>query len=599
MPLLLPLLALACQAPPTTEVLAVDLVDGGSFAERYAGDDPVRSALIPWWRRSPPSDDPPQLAEHEGAIWLQTEDGQSVSQPIAAYAPLVGPCESAERRPELLIRGRVRGSGRITVTDGTGAAATFPVTGDDERFAIDATQLAQAFGHVPQPRLELRLGGHGGTAQWTAIEVRVPLPAPLPEALRAEIVERFDEIVTLWLELGLDPETGLLAGYHDALTGQRLGTFDGGVHTLWIALLEAQRYEPRANWQAALERFLGFYLERGFDPTTGLPARWDFARGAPDLERHVEIHVDLRFLLDVAEHGPAAFRERALERALAMAETVLARGVLPDGQVAASYRPRDAEPTLVINPIRQLDVPALLTRVAILTDDLRYLDAARNALAAWEYTHRWPGTWDAIDNGFDDEFGMYAGDALAMLAQYPEEAAFRAPVRSGYEYYAPRWQDALRFGGSIATDQVRCWKLLLEFAELEPEIARGVQQLIPLAVRNHFKGEQYSNGAWGDVTFEDFDPRTGIAVGDRPGAPSTLLEGIALAYRPELESGFEQGLLEVRAIYTALLRSTVEHYRRPYGYLLLPERAGANFAGGGLRLLTGLAEMLARLDAQR
>jgi hypothetical protein len=52
----------------------------------------------------------------------------------------------------------------------------------------------------------------------------------------------------------------------------------------------------------------------------------------------------------------------------------------------------------------------------------------------------------------------------------------------------------------------------------------------------------------------------------------------------------------IRARFTAVLRSSVEAYRRPHGYLSTrAERSGPNRCGGSLRFAIGLAEMLRRL----
>ena len=276
-----------------------------------------------------------------------------------------------------------------------------------------------------------------------------------------------------------------------------------------------------------------------------------------------------------------------------MGETILEVGVLPDGNVAAKYRPRDAAVTLDALPLRRLDTPAQLARLGAATGDPRFVEVARNALAEFEFTHHWPGNWEHIDPGFDDDFGTYGARAVIMLGAYPDDPAFRGLVRGGLEYFAPRWQDALRFGGTIAADQVRCWRLLLEYAEHDPSSLDELRTLVPAALRQHLKGTQYKNGAWGDVTAAHFDPKTGIQVGDLPGTPSNLLQGIALCHDPRLDLD----LNEVRALYRAVLRSTEAQYAREFGYLLTErEQAGQNMAGGGMRLLNGLTVMLRRLD---
>jgi len=561
------------------------MLDGGDFRERYEGDDPLRSALVPWWRAG--RDGGPLRVEDDpgaaGERWLVTAPGQVASQPFAAYLPLAG---------GLRIEGRVRGRGVVTIVDGSGARAEFPVGADSEAFTIEGRELTAQLGHATTPRLEIQLASAGeGLARWTDVRALVPLPCPPESELRAEVVRRLDEIVATWLERGLDPRTAFIAHLHDAVTGAKLVPLGGGVFPLWTGLLEALRHEDRPEWRGPFEAFVESYLERSFAPATGLPARWDFDAHAPELDGFVEVHADLRFLLDLAEHGPARFRARALERARRIGEAVLERGVAPDGNVVAAYRPRDGAISLR-PPLRRLDVPAQLARLGKATGDERFVVAVRNALAVFEYTHLWQCSWNHIDPGFDDDFGTYGARAVTMLASYPDETAFRALVASGYAYYVPRWRDALRFGGTVAADQVRCWRLLLEYAALEPGVAAEVRALVPRAARAHLKGEQYANGAFGDVTFANFDPQTGLEVGDLPGTPSNLLEGLALVH----DAALDVDLDEVRALYTAVLRSTVEHYRRPYGYLMTErERADRNLAAGGLRLLSGLVDMLARL----
>jgi hypothetical protein len=113
-------------------------------------------------------------------------------------------------------------------------------------------------------------------------------------------------------------------------------------------------------------------------------------------------------------------------------------------------------------------------------------------------------------------------------------------------------------------------------------------------MRAHFKAQQYRNGAFGDVTFLAFDPKTGIQVGDLPGAPANLLLGLALCYG-------EPDTLDkarVRAMAATLLITSDEHYRRDYGYLLgQRETLHFNSAGGGLRLCPALITWLRRLDS--
>jgi hypothetical protein len=416
--------------------------------------------------------------------------------------------------------------------------------------------------------------------------------------MRAEVAEELRWIFATWLARGRDP-TGnfpaFVTRYFDAVTGEFLSPIAGGLFPLFSFLLDALevRDEPDApEWRAALAAFLDTYFEHGLHPATGLPRRWDAARSTPLDGQPLEIATDLEFLLDVSERGSEDWRPRALAAAKRMAETVLARGVLPDGTVAASYRPSDGEPFTDVPPLRRLDVPAQLARLGAATSDGRMIRVAESALGEFEFTNLWHGSWNEIDPGFDDEYGNYAARALRMSVSEPSVEHFAAVIESGYAYFAPLWREALRAGGSVAADQVRCWDLLTEWARTRGEPVPALRELVSAAARAHFKGEQYGNGAWGDVTFFQYDPKTGIEVGDLPGTPSNLLLGLSIAMQEA--AGEERE--DLRAMFLAVLRSTREHYRRPHGYLLTQrEHRDVNGAGGGLRIAEALIRMLRML----
>lgn len=574
--------------PGAQDSLRVQLLDNGDFREPRSSARDGRARRVPWWLGEGGE---LELLEAEGVAWLRTAGGARARQPVAGFAPLA---------EGLVVRGRVRGAGRLALLDGAGGRAELELgsaAAQGERFEIGPQRWRELLGRAPLPRFVLELSASTGAgADWSELEVLVPLPAPSAAELRAEIVEQLDWTFRLWGERGLDREgpraTGFFCHAFDCVSGERIATLPGGPSVLVEELLSAVALHADERWSAALERFLADYLELGFHPITGLPRRWDALLDQPLDERFVEVAADLRFLLDVHERGPERFRAGALQAARRLGEAVLARGVLPDGQVAAKYRPSDGALSLDVAPLRRLDVPAQLARLGAILRDERLTAAARNALAELEYAHHWPGTWDAIDPGFDDDLGHYGRRAMTMLQSHPEERAFANLVDSGWRHYAPLWRDALRFGGSIAADQVRCWELFASWARHDPTVRAELRPLLRGAARAHFKGEQYPGGAFGDVTFFRFDPRTQLAVGDLPGTPSNLLWGLALAY----DASLELDLPELRAMYASVLRSSAQHYRRPYGYLLTQrELAGTNRGGGELRLLVGLVEMLRRL----
>ena len=561
--------------------LLVPVLDNGDFHEGPTSPD-ESPPLLPWWEIEGGRF---EVAGSNGERSLALDKGATAKQPMAAYAPTVS---------GLLVRGRVRGPGRLAFADAQGGRAEFEVEGP---FEITGKEIAARRGREPVPRFARELGHReGGRAEWGSVEVLAPLPSPSADDLRAEISAAISWIVETWRAKASDDQgrkTAFVARQFDALTGDPLAPIPGGLFPLHVALADALVAREELAWRAVFDGFLADYFELGFHGTTGLPRRWDCAADAPLDSSYVQIGMDLGFLIDLAERGAEPWRTKARAAATKIGETVLEHGVLPDGRVAAEYRPSDAAVSTNVPPLRRLDVAAPLARLGALLGDERYLRAARGAVLELEFTHAWPGSWSEIDPGFDDDFGLYGARAVTMLRARPQEREFRELVLSGWRRYEPLWRDSTRFGGSVAADQVRCWALLADFAELEPAVRVGVSARIDAAVRAHWKGEQYPGGAWGDISFFGFDPKTGILVGDLPGAPANLLHGIAIAHGVAAEPR----RAELRAMYAAVLRSTFAAYRRPYGCLTTQrERQGANPAGGELRLLPGLVRMLKQLS---
>ncbi|HIG11312.1 MAG: hypothetical protein ABGY71_11010 [bacterium] len=595
---------LFCAAPSAAQSgeprLAVQLLDNGNFAESLSSEAEGR---VPWWRVDLGSD---QVRREEGVFWLGTQGAYGARQPVAAYAPLAA---------GLCISGRLRGPGELRLHEGGGHTAILRFQGGDEadgrRFEFTLEELAsapealyargfelsgdlQAFA-APQPRfvLEIASASEEEPAFWTDLECLVPLPCPDEAALRVEVIEILDEIFTLWREHVIDPETGFASCVHDVYTAGRLFTRDGLLGPVHSLLLEAVTVHNEPAWRALLDRFLESWFARCFHPQTSLPRNWDTEQGTARDQRPVELHQTLEFLSDLADHGPELWRAEAARRLRLIGERVLQAGALPDGQVAPAYTPASGAPSVGFSQLRRFDVPAPLAVLGALDGDARYRDLAREAVSEFEYTWLWPGTWESIDPGFDDDFGHYAERALVMSRAWPLEDSFRRIVRGGYDFYAPLWRDALRFGGNIAADQIRAWRIFRGLAELEPELLGEVERLLRSAARVHFKGEQYGNGAWGDVTVFDFDPRAGLQVGDLPGMPQNLLQGLASNY----STGFALRDGETRAMFCAVMRSSRENYRAPHGYLVTRgPRQGANPAGGSLRFAAPLVDMLVQLS---
>jgi hypothetical protein len=582
----LALLTVACGDDPAAEARRpISLLDNGDFALRVMSSEAAPEQRLAWWRSSggelASSADPTHV--------LVLQPGQIASQPFAAFAPDVR---------DMIVRGTVEGSGVVTIVEGNGARARFEV--DSRAFTITGADLARTLGREPVPRfvLELATGPGASSSRWHDLSVEVVFPAPSMESLRSEVRARLAEIVDTWLERGVVREgpraTGFAPHLFDAITGARLRSYPCGIHPLFESLLSLPASEVRPSWRTALSSYVTSVLELGLNPSTGLPRMWDAERDVPLDDLSIEIASMTRFLLDAADHGPMELRERCERAALAIGNSVLAHGVMPDGAIAPIYRPRDGEPSTAAQPLRRLDLPAELCRLSARVHDERFALAARHAVDAFAYLHYWPGELERIDPGFDDDFGHYGARAVAMTRALPEQPVFRALAMSGFERYAPLWREAARAGASMAADQVRCWDLLIELSEVEKTVADALPTLLDDALRAQLKSEQYGDGSWGDVTYWRFDPKSsGLEVGDLPGLPANLLRGIALVHGRT--SRFTRD--DTRALFAGVLRSSVTRYGRKYGYLsTLNERDGVNDAYASMRLLPALVEMLKALD---
>ena len=569
------------------EVQLFNMLDNSGFEEE-APASPDRSGLvrIPWWNSSGGAS---MLRGKAGERRLLTEGGGFARQPVAAFAPLA---------EQLVVRGRLRGSGSLTLIDGSGERATIALEspeGEFLAFEIPAARFAEKLGTPLVPRFELELRSEK-TAEWDDLEFLVALPLPTPAELRAEVVLELDWILSLWLDHGLDDlgpsKSSLACKQLDVATGELLAVEPAGLHPFSTVLLNAAVLEDNASWRAALDVHLDDLLEYAVHPVTSLPRRWDFERDVA-LDESIELHGMFEFLIEVAFRGPANYRSRALEAVTLIGEEVLAKGVSPDGTVAAVYHPETGLPGPVLEPLQRLDVPAQLARLGVLTDDHHFSRAGREACVALAFTNYWPGSWDAIDPGWNENYGRLGRCATDMWLVFPEDKIFRGLSYGGALHYHDLWRDTLRLGGAVQANQVGCWLTLADIAQLAPETAGDIGQLLLQAARVHFKGEQYGNGTWGNLAISQFDPVISGEEAALPGTPSELLRGLAGIYRDELGLRTD----EVRAMFTAVLRSSREQYRREFGYLSTrSEVVGQNMGGAELRFATGLCAMLKRLS---
>lgn len=564
------------------DTVPVALVHNGDFTESAPATTP-----IPWWRATRGM---AQLQTVDGVFTVVTDAGQIAEQPIGVFEGAVA---------ALRISFRLRGRGVLKVTDGTGQVAELPFGSVDEwaSFEVTPQALSEAFGRVPRPRLVLTLTSTE-TAYWADVNVTTELPAPTTAQLRAICIEELHWIVALWLDRAVAEDgPAFPRSLFDVVTGERLDYVLDGGHNAWSdVLVRAAAQDPR--WRAQADRLIEDWLTLATNPTTGLPCAWNVETNQR-IDRAVEVHSALTFLLDLGDgrHGVSPdLRRRANEIATRAFGSIAREGPRPDGEIAGAYHSGTGRANPDVSDLRRLHVPALLARFAAKHGQAEGLRLAREAVAAFLYTHLWVGEWHEIDPGFDDRFGNYGACGVELWRAAPDDEFLAHITRSGVEHFLPRWHDALRFGGNIAADQIRCWKLMIEACELDPSLRAELAPVLRDAVHAHLAGQQYSNGAWGDVTFKHGDPRTELEVGDLIGTPQNLLEGLALLHDPRLEEAGGLPLVEVRAHFLALLEATRSHYKRDFGYLSSrQENPGIDMPRASLGVAVALLTLLERL----
>ncbi len=591
-------LGAAVQGTSKEAVLRINLCDNGDFALPAWEIAGVRfGTAIPWWVTTSGH---PVL--RGGGIF--TASGSSLTQPLAAYVPLVSDPDMG-----LSIRGKVQGRGLLIFQNGSGERARIELEGGADggsaAFEVTAKQLEEQLGAALIPRFAVTLTAQAGdSAMWDDIEFLVPFPDPEPEAFALEIIGALDNIVSEWAQRGMDTKGPRPSMYttaiFDVITGEPLADAPAGVSVFFESLLEVadakalqlEGVQPKAKvWQELLDKHVADFLDISWSAETGTPRLWDPVLDVPLDERPIEAARYLRFLIDLASHGPNAERERALEIAIRFGETVLEQGVLPTGEVASRYFPNDGHGDTMVPSIRELDMPTELVRLSKLTGDERYLTAALRALSKFEFLHMWGGTWDSIDPGLDDFYGHFGKRSVAMAEAFPEHLILGRLSESGLDYFEGPLQKTLEHGGFVAADQIRGWEGFVGVARTHPERAKGVGELLRKAVRAHVKGEMDTGGRWVDVSHHRWEPRFGLEVGDVPGAPVNLMHGLAIAMQPELG----QNQRELRAFFIAVLRTTLGAYGREHGLMASRvEVSGSNPAGAEIRLMPALVLMIQR-----
>lgn len=576
--------ALLTQAP----VLEVSVLDGGDF--ELAAFPQAQTKLgtgIAFWRA--PGGGARRVPQPGGGHALELAPGASLTQPFFAVPAALG---------SLRVTGRARGEINLGLVSDSGVRSqTISIDEPGGAWQTFEYSLLDLFGSpeaIPKPRFVLQISAGESGGQVDDLDVRLELPLPEPSERRAEVVARAREIFDLWMERGLDREgpieTAFCTRNFDVGNGEpSQARAPGCSHVLFEALLMGYEHLGDPRYQALLEAHTRDLIEHGLHPETKLPRYFNGATDEGYDGQDVEIARTLRFLIGVAEDGPAAVKEQALEAAIRIGEAVLEHGQLASGEVAGSFVPGTAQASAKLPSLRRLDVPAELVMLSRLTGDMRFATAARRALSTYEFLHLWAGSWDAIDPAFDDEFGHIGARSVRMAAAFPEDPLWARLAESALTHFDGIWEQTLRHGGFVAADQVRGWRVLGDLARVRPEHAPRIGELLHLAARAHLRGEQNSIGAWVDVSHHRFDPKLKLEVGDVPGPPANLLEGLALCRRPEL--GLDPDWVD--AHFLAVLRSTFDAYGAPFGLVpSLPAPEGFVPSGASLRMLVALVEWL-------
>lgn len=589
---------------------------------------------------------------------LEVPGGALAVRPFAAHR---------EHMAGTTVRGSFQGPARLVVRSGDGrliendlaalaqsGGATLDASGSEIQVRAGADGWHDFVWTAAEgalvPRFEVALGralaASPGVepARFGPLEVRVLLPTPTAAQLDARIaglvVETLDRLVTQGRDHVGPRATHFWTGLHDVDTGAPLAGGRGtvaraGYNPVLGALFDAVEAglgdrsgpsgTPLAAHQAAAVRD---FLELCINTETHLPRRYDPLADRPVDEEPIEAAAYLDFLIDLAEATAldAPLRDAARAAAIAMGHALIDHGTQPNGEVAAVVRAADGWISTNVVHLRRLDVPAQLVRLAALCRALdvepelqvQLVDAAREAVLEVEYANYWPGAWDRIDPGFDDSYGHIGARSAAMASAWPSEPAFARLALTGRHTYLPLWRDALAFGGSVAADQVRCWKILNELDALNPAAwsaapllaAQATGELVQapghkpthaaverstayfdllmdLALANHFVGEATDASAWLDVTIVGFAPATNLPVGDIIGLPQNLFSGFATVRALERRRGGD-ATAEQRAMMWTLLDVVEADWGAEYGFA-----DGRRSSGGGIRLVPGLIRWLA------
>ena len=313
--------ALAAQSPAeqVEPEIEVQLLDNADFK---APGSAIVHSQIPWWKMRSNADHSTSVQTQVVDAVLELPFGESLIQPLAVPPDLAS-------RVRLVVRGE-RGIVAVLGQSGGGPAADH---GGTLGWTVDGAEGFVLGDHddwpnarlVPRFVVAIAARSPEG-ARFESVEAWVPLACPTEDALRAEMIDELKWIFAQWFERGLDRvgprHTAFLSTAFDAMTGEPLVHMPGGAHPFYAALGRALSVVEVPEWREHYDAYLNDLFELSFHPDTGLPRVWNVELDVPDDETPREIAFDLGHLLDLAEDGPPAWRERALEQAVIIGEVV-------------------------------------------------------------------------------------------------------------------------------------------------------------------------------------------------------------------------------------------------------------------------------------
>ena len=481
------------------------------------------------------------------------------------------------------------------------------------------------FDAKPLPRLTLTLGKQDtGSAPvyWDDLRAQVAFrqvsEAQLLDAIITEARWTIDNLLQRTMDDIGTPSPYLIKSL-DAITGEVLSvkTAGGGgpVYNQMLACLGVFHDEQYHDRLVEMADAVVAHLH----PQTRLPRRYDGEVDVP-VDGNAIPAPTIDFLLRVHE---LTGDPRYLDAAVGIGEAILAlaprlgsgsraASAFPPDYIPNTYRSATGDPVAPDSAyelhIRWFASPGALIHLYSETGRTDFKDAAIASalsyvdhdtilhywgedyrLAPFSFEPTWYD-WDRIDPAFDDYFGYGIGGrrgpyAVLDIYERTKDARLLPFLDASMGFMASVWEEGIHRGGYTFADDARSWQAYYDRYVADPVRYTAYKELLLLNARNVFRSSQYSNGAWIDARFRLWDPSF---PDDRASCPRNLLAALTWAYLVDDRDP------QWRAMIASVFETTVEEYKRDYGYLISPDgpQSGQNPGGIELRFLGELLHHL-------